>query len=63
MYKRQEEDFKRILLATEMNSPDTLAAAITAALREERITPAPLYGCGVLKLSLIHSYADVAVSQ
>lgn len=45
----QEEDFKRILLATEMNSPDPLAAAITAALREERITPAPLDGCGVLK--------------
>ena len=32
-----------------MNSPDPLAAAITAALREERITPAPLDGCGVLK--------------
>lgn len=37
------------MLATEMNSPDPLAAAITAALREERITPAPLDGCGVLK--------------
>ena len=45
----QEEYFKMVLLAAEMNSSNSLAAAITAALREEQITPARLDGCEILK--------------
>ena len=45
----QEEYFKMVLLAAEMNSSNSLAAAITAALREEQITPARLDSCEILK--------------
>lgn len=45
----QEEYFKEVLLAAEMNSTNSLATAISTALREEGITPARLDVCEVLK--------------
>lgn len=45
----QEEYFKEVLLAAEMNSTNSLATAISTALREEGIIPARLDVCEVLK--------------
>lgn len=45
----QEESFKKILLAAEMDSSNSLAVAITAALKEEQIVPAHLDGYEILK--------------
>lgn len=45
----QEEYFKEVLLAAEMNSTNSLATAISTALQEEGITPARLDVCEVLK--------------
>lgn len=45
----QEEYFKRVLLAVETNSSNSLAMAITASLKEEQVTPVRLDGCEILK--------------
>lgn len=45
----QEEYFKEVLLAAEMNSTNSLATAISTALWEEGIIPARLDVCEVLK--------------
>lgn len=45
----QEEHFKKVLLAAEMDSSNSLAVAITTALKDEHVVPARLDGYGILK--------------